>query len=310
MNDINRDLPEVTLGWVTLGQQLAGYIATMSGDEDHLIIETPAIPGEVTPYVQFCCIGDDGWRVEVSGNRVLAEQFQLSAAELEALMLLGWNLPEDDDKCPNLWVHGDDPATLARMACAALSGQFQVPFPEFLTVNGWGPAAQDIAAIGLIASREVPTDVVDLDDGPPIGPPTEWAQRSESREELIELVRESLGHLFEEVPPQDDDEDFVITHDGTPIYVRVSPGMPMVEILTRLAHDVRSRRQAALEVSVLNRTHPMVKFLLHDRSVLLVLSIPAMPFAHHHLAALLPDFISTRDEVIDDLVLRTQGRKA
>src|SRR3546814_7136255 len=67
------------------------------------------------------------------------------------------------------------------------------------------------------------------------------------------------------------------------IYVRVSPGMPMVEILTRLAHDVRSRRQAALEVSVLNRTHPMVKFLLHDRSVLLVLSIPAMPFAHHHL---------------------------
>src|SRR3546814_17262630 len=94
------------------------------------------------------------------------------------------------------------------------------------------------------------------------------------------------------------------------IYVRVSPGMPMVEILTRLAHDVRSRRQAALEVSVLNRTHPMVKFLLHDRSVLLVLSIPAMPFAHHHLAALLPDFISTRDEVIDDLVLSTQGRKA
>src|SRR3546814_8808949 len=104
------------------------------------------------------------------------------------------------------------------------------------------------------------------------------------------------------------DLDFVITHDGTPIYVRVSPGMPMVEILTRLAHDVRSRRQAALEVSVLNRTHPMVKFLLHDRSVLLVLSIPAMPFAHHHLAALLPDFISTRDEVIDALVDRKRTR--
>src|SRR3546814_2976504 len=126
MNDINRDLPEVTLGWVTLGQQLAGYIATMSGDEDHLIIETPAIPGAVTPYVQFCCIGDDGWRVEVTGNRVLAEQFQLSAAELEALMLLGWNLPEDDDTCTNLWVHGDDQATLARMACAARSAERSV----------------------------------------------------------------------------------------------------------------------------------------------------------------------------------------
>src|SRR3546814_15569136 len=123
MNDINRDLPEVTLGWVTLGQQLAGYIATMSGDEDHLIIETPAIPGEVTPYVQFCCIGDDGWRVEVSGNRVLAEQFQLSAAELEALMLLGWNLPEADDKSPNLGVRGDHPATLAAWASRSLSVQ-------------------------------------------------------------------------------------------------------------------------------------------------------------------------------------------
>lgn len=313
MNEIHHEERDVLTGWGDLAERLAGYLAEMTDDQDHLILETPEPPTEGTsPYVQVCR-SQAGLRLEASGNRVLAEQFRLTQ---EQLLLLaerqGWHLPDAEEGDPNLWLELDDedaPDLLASIACEVLSDFFHVPFPEFLTVQAWGPAAVHVVDLGLPKTGPVPVDVVDrpatADD---IEPPLEWAEAASDHDHLVEIVRTVLTRGLDAAPTQDDDGDFVFNHEGHSIFVRTGKEMPVVDIFTRLVHDVHSRKQASIEVNLLNRQHPMVKFVLLERSIIQVLAIPAAPLAHHHISGLVPYFITIRDAVIDDLVLRTQGR--
>jgi hypothetical protein len=72
---------------------------------------------------------------------------------------------------------------------------------------------------------------------------------------------------------------------------------------------VRSRRQAAVETNLLNRDQPMAKFTVIERSIFMVMSVPAAPLAPLQLTHLLPFFTYVHDAVIDDLAVRTGGRK-
>lgn len=295
--------------WEDFAGALAGYLATMTDEQDHLVVETPQGEDEsgAAPYAQFCVAGNGWIRAEVSGNGVLAPPFRLGD-DVVSLMVegIGWEPPEGE--CPNFayMTTRDDTEGIAIRVREVLEDFFGIPHPTLLSAHAWGPAATGVAMLGIPTSADVATDIVDSDAG---ASDESGVVVPRDRQHLLELVRRFLTDFLGQEPVQDDDGDFVIPHDGVPVYVKVRPDEPEVDVFTRLVHDVRPR-QAAVEVALLNRDRRVVKFLLHDREVYQLVSLPAMPFVPAHLRYVLPAFLGMIDDVRVDLAVRANGRPA
>jgi hypothetical protein len=297
--------------WEKFADSLAAYLATMEGEDEHLIVETPDGDSEegATPYAQFCVGGPRWIRAEISGNSVLAEPFRLTDDQVELMVEgMGWRAPEGDDT-PNFYLHEsvENAEGIAIRVREVLEELFGIPHPTLMSARAWGAASEHVAMLGIPATADVATDIVDSDTVPP----ADWGVTVPmGRDHLLELVHRFLTEFLGEEPAQDGDGDFVIPHDGAPVFVRARPDQPLVDVFTRVVHDVRGQRQAAVEIAVLNRDHLMSKFVLNDRAVYQVMSLPAMPFVPAHLRLVLPRYLELIDEVRGDLALRTSGRGA
>jgi hypothetical protein len=296
--------------WDEFADALAGYLATMGADDDHLVVETPdSGPDEgATPYAQFCVAGPGWLRAEVSSNAFLAEPFKLTDDQVELMTEdLGWRLPDDPGEGRNFVVEKavEDADSIAYLVREVFQDFFGIPHPTLMSARAWGPAAAGVSTLGIPASADVATDIVDTDEVPSAD---SGVTVPRDRDHLLELVRRFLTGYLGEEPVQDDDGDFVIPRDGAPVYVRVREEQPIVDVFTWVVHSVRSRRQAAVEVGLLNRDHLLAKFVLNDRAVYQVINVPAMPFVPAHLRLMLPGYLALVDEVRADLALRTSGR--
>ena len=74
--------------------------------------------------------------------------------------------------------------------------------------------------------------------------------------------------------------------------------------------DVRSRRQTAVELAVLNRDHVWAKWTLRERAIWQQVMVPAAPFAPQHLLGMVDGFFEVLAATRDDLALRTLGKVA
>lgn len=95
-----------------------------------------------------------------------------------------------------------------------------------------------------------------------------------------------------------------------PVLVRGSKNETRVEVVAPVVRGVTSRRQAALEIAVLNRTTAWVEYLLLGRDIVQLLTLLGQPFVPEHLGRQLPPYVRMLDEVPEDLALRTGGRVA
>jgi hypothetical protein len=298
--------------WDDFADSLAAYLGTMEADDDHLIVETPQGDEDdgASPYAQFCVAGTGWIRAEVSSNAYLADPFKLTDEQVEDLVDgLGWRLPDDPDEGQNFVLERsvDAAESMASVVREVLEDFFGIPHPTLMSAHAWGPAAAGVAVLGIPASSDVATDIVDTDVAPPFD---QGVIVPKDHGHLVELVRRFLTEFLGEEPVQDEDGDFVVPHSGVPVFVRVRADQPLVDVFTRVVHNVRGRRQAAVEVSVLNRDHLISRFVVHDRAIYQVMNLPAMPFVPAHLRMCLPGFLILLDEVRDDLALRTSGRAA
>lgn len=299
--DHSNDLVAST-GWDDFEGRLATYLATMVDNDDHLIIEVPDDDGEdgTAPYAQFCVAGEGAWRGEVSGNRVLAPRHRLSADQLAELAAEGiWAMPEAEDGCPNFAVEVGEEGLqdLAYLVCELLRDRFGIPHPTLMTAHGWGPAADDLDALGLTLRDELPAS-------PAVG----VVVRPGGVDDLREPVRQVLADFLGEDPEVDDDGDFLVSHDGVNACVVIRGDAPCVEVFRPVVRDVRSRRQAAVEANLLNRDQLWTRYVVIDRSVFQFMRVPAMPFLPEQLRVLLPEFFLAYDAVRSDLETRTGGR--
>jgi hypothetical protein len=130
------------------------------------------------------------------------------------------------------------------------------------------------------------------------------------REELVGFVGQLLREKFEQEPDVDDDGDFVLWHMGQPVWVKVREEQPAIEIFARVAHDVHSRRAAAVEIGLLNRDSLWSRWVLRDRTVWQVVHLPAMPFVPVHVDGMLDLFFAAMSETRDDLALRVRAKAA
>jgi hypothetical protein len=194
---------------------------------------------------------------------------------------------------------------IAAMAVAALRDAFEILHPDLLSMQVWGTAADGAVVLGLRSTADVPGDVVDGNEPAPLQMvtlplPTDHAQ-------LFALVRDTLREKLDEEPTVDDDEDFVLTHLGQPVYVRVRKEIPAVEVFARVVHDVYSRRQTATEIALLNRDSAWITWKLRERDVWQNAIVEGQPYVANQLLSTIDVFFQAMDQTRGDLALRTRG---
>ena len=295
--------------WGRLESGLTAYLAGMVDPEedDHLLLE---MPGEddtgCAPYAQVAGFDAGSMlRGEVAGNTYLAEKYQLTREQGAMLRALGWTCDRDGDgERLNWYVECAvaDAPMLAHLTVCALRDVYAIVHPHLLTYRAWGPAAARAEILDLCASDEVP------DEGrePSVG----VVQLPVDRDELLGFVEAFLREKYEGEPTVDDDGDFVLTHLGQPVWVRVRPDQPAVEIMARVAHDLYSRRAAAVEIGLLNRDSLWVKWTMRERMVWQTIVVPGLPFVPAHLDAMLDLFLTVMSETRDDLAFRIRAKVA
>lgn len=167
----------------------------------------------------------------------------------------------------------------------------EIPHPHLLTHRATGPCAAWSGVLGLAWTK---------------GADTSYAHAS-GRDALLDLVEETIGtHI---AVGRDEDDDFFIDHAGQRVWIRVL-GETAVEISTRVAHGAHSRRQAAVEVSILNRSSQWIWWQILGRDIFQTATIDASPFAPKHLSSTLAHFLHTMTSTRDDLALRVGGQVA
>jgi hypothetical protein len=296
----------VNRAWSSFAHRLADHLAAM--DEDDLLVvdvETAVPPSDgAAPYAQFCAWGEESLRAEISSNSYLAPEHRLDDAVAAQLVRLGWHPPSHgktetaDGGSANFYLDASrrDADRVAAMAVAALRDVFGVTHPAFLVVP-------DLELFDALPVEPIGSDAPDEPDEP------------------VALVAESLEHLRVAVDAaitpadgpalvHDDQGDIPIPFGSAVVFVRVHESAPVVELFSCVVEDVEDRERAAIEVAVLNREHPLVKFLLVEDVVVAMIVLPALPFAPRHLRALLPLMGEIIDRVDDGLVARVGGRRA
>jgi len=307
--------------WDELEAGLATFLGHMTdpGEGDHLLLELPDPDPEgdgCAPYAQFAAF-DDGTmvRAEISGNAYLRSHYALDEAGCAFLLDAGWEGNEEDEDGERNWYFhtpAADASDVAHHVVCVLRFHFGIAHPQLLTYNAWGPAADEASVLGVCATFDVPVDEPQAPKAlKKVRPRPKKGHRlvvTANRDELVEAVARALADSCEEEPEIDEDGDFVLEHMGQLVWVRVRHDMPTVEIMARVAHDVYSRRATAVEIGLLNRDHPWVRWTLRERTIWQQIAVPGLPFVPQHLVDLIDVFRSAMTSTRDDLVLRTRAK--
>lgn len=310
--------------WKDLEHGLRVYLGSMvdPGEQDHLILELPPdeqdAAGATAPYLQFAGFGDGTMlRAEVSGDAYLDPRRRLSSAGREYLRKHGWAGNDEAEK--NWYRHCpvEEAANLAVQVVVILRDHLRLARPTDLTHRVWGPAADEVYLLGLdqdeaeesldVAASDGRADLPRLVLAAPDRRDSVYdqvAHEPADRAELFELVRRLLVEKYDDAVSVDDDGDFVLSGLHDVVWVRVHEGVPAIEIMARVAHDVPSRHAAASEISLLNRDHLWIKWQLRGRAIWQVIVLPGMPFVPTHLDVMLSTFEETLVATEDDLAFR------
>ena len=294
--------------WTSFERRLAEYIATMTDETDHLVLDSPGgNKYESAPYAQFATFADGTMlHAEVAGNCYLAKEFTLDVEQCRQLEEIGWTFHTTEEA--GFWDTSNGPEMdnwslegsqreapmIARAVVRALRDVFGITHPHLLTHSGWGPARDHIADLGLLDAEEVPEEEPSLDQPIAVFPRT--------FDEFRTLVAETLLLHFGDFAKADGKAEFVLTHMDQEVRVHVHPDRAAVVIAARVAHEVKSRTLTAVRTSALNLENGLCKWNLRGDDIWLEAVVLAIPFAPTHLRATIDCFFDAMTEHRDDLV--------
>lgn len=303
----------LAIAWIQLGGRLTSALTGLTPYET-LVIELPSAFDETeltgaTPYLQFMAYGEDLVRGELSSNHVLDVRHQLSDAQGQALLELGWAAPTpdpahlDDGETPNFSIdaQASELAELAGTAVATIRDVFGIPHPSFLIAAG-GEGGMDGAAASLGLPRPAPEEPP-TDDAEPI------AIEPVDRDHLIELVDAALVSVVGGVPAHDDDGDIPIRSGSAIVFVRVAEDGPFIELFSPVLVDVEGSPLALERISQLNRWVRFVSFGWDSGTVHASMHLYCHPFVPEHLRHAVGVLTSVADRLDDELRLGLGGRR-
>ena len=117
----------------------------------------------------------------------------------------------------------------------------------------------------------------------------------------------ALVPMFGAQLERDEDGDFPVFVGLVPLWVRVLDGQPLVRIFSHAVCGVRNLDQAAIEIGILNRRTPLIKFYLSGDAIVAAADLPAAPFVGPQLRHLIENVLELLNDLARDLALRVDG---
>lgn len=274
--------------WSTYEHQLTNELERIG--EQSFSIDVPAeSEGDgASPYLQFAGSGDVV-RAEVSSNTFLDVACRLDEDAEDLLRVLGWQEPDEEN--PNWWY--DAPRDLVEVLLPMVIETFRYVFGVV------HPAMLESDRL-----RAVPTQAGPSESGDGALP----AGRPADRDELTAMVEATLGTRYQPEVIRDDDGDFPIHTGVAPLWVQARPDAPVVRLFSFLVVRVRDKRQAHLEVGILNRRSKLVRFHVDGDVIVAAYDLPAAPFSGEQLLHVLDEVCETVNSIAADTAVRVRGK--
>lgn len=291
--DLDRSTREA---WRRFTESLAEVISMMDDTSD-LTIGSVANSADTVPFVRFRSVTRDLMRVEAASNGTLAEDYQLTADQLDRLEDLGWQPPSVEEPNPtqNFWLEmgQERSAEMAEMAVTVLRDVYGIQHPIFLAPDQLAevlqPATQPLAG----ETEFDPDDVV--------------ATVAASPEHLDDMIETELIDMFGHQPLRDSEGDIAIRVGSTMLFVRTSTDHREIIVFACLVHDVDGRSRAMEVLSDLNSELRAVKFQLIRDRVFVSMSVFAHPFVPAHLHQAVRMMSDVADGIDDELAAKLRG---
>lgn len=293
--------------WETFAVRLAAYLTRMFDSEDNeLVLQSPRMGAKSGEPVRarFTTVeGGAHVRVEMSGDALFAQGARLGDQQICHLRERGWLGGDQVRPVFELRVTVFDALWVADQVSGAVRDAYCLIDPGLLSVSASGPATKGIPILGLSMAGEC--DSRSTDAATPV-------MFLRTREEFLDTLRTELQDSSSapcdgELPPLDQDGDLVLMHHGHPVWVRVMPDQPAIQLMTVVVPEVVSRRQAAVELNELNRHSAWSKWTLRGRVVWQTHLMPAQPFVPVAFHEALASFLGDLDGSADQLTFRLRG---
>ncbi|WP_460815434.1 T3SS (YopN, CesT) and YbjN peptide-binding chaperone 1 [Nocardioides korecus] len=242
--------------------------------------------GECEPHLRLA-LWDDEIALEVGTDVFLADDDDLDEVQRAGLLALGWSAPDGVDH-PTWWCDveiGELDAVLS-LVTSTLRGVFDVVDPAFLDV----------------APRPVPAAVAEEDhDDLVLGFPTTTG-------ELAALVTQVLEGAYGDGIARDADGDFPIWTGTVPVWITAMGPRRALRFFSHVVIEVGNPAQARIEVEILNRRTPLLKFHLAGDVLIASYELPASPFIGPTVMGTLDEIADILDDLAQDLADRVGGR--
>jgi hypothetical protein len=256
--------------WELFERRLAAYLSTMFDPRDQLKIYVPT------------AADTDPWQIDIQ-----------KVADSDVVRV--------DYQWDEVFSRRDDPAeTTHRLRCVVERERFRVPHPQLLTVSAEGPAAAGVGILGLGVRGSAP----DL-DGSAVP-----ALFTSTKEQVLGALLAHVRSEYDEEAELDEDDDLPLMVNGVRLWVGVTEAKPAIMFFTRVVDDVRSRRQAGVDVNGLNRSNLWSRWVVRDHAVWQHLTIPSLIFQPELFDEMLALFVADYRANHLDLADRLGGQPA
>ncbi|WP_446664151.1 T3SS (YopN, CesT) and YbjN peptide-binding chaperone 1 [Flexivirga sp. B27] len=256
--------------WDLFERRLAAYVSTMIDPWDQLQLYVPRVNDPEPWVIDIAPHGDGVIKIDYTWDEV--------------------------------YTTPDDPAgALHQLRTVLEGGRFRAPDPQLLTVTAKGAAAAGLGILGLAVRGTVPA----TDDGDDV-----TALFTKTREQALGALLAHLRSAYDEDLELDEDDDIPLLINGVRLWAGVTPGKPAIILFTRVVDNAHSRRQACVDVNVLNRKELWSRWVVRDHSVWQQLTMPATIFQPEVFDDLLRLFVSDYRSTQVDLADRLGGQPA
>lgn len=280
--DTRRRLQSLPAHWQAFGERLQAELSRMV--EDQFLVITIK---ETNRFVQFAAQGAKGMRAEATSNHFLSGRERLDAKEMRALVKLGWHSPtgspeeatpeRDPGGSSNFFLDIANPIDfeyLAALAIRSLSEVYGAPHDGFLQYSAFEYGGASFALPALQIKPESTDPALKM---------------GELADKLLSVLRDATG--LDDLS-YDSDGDVNFQTRGLPVGICLVGQPPMVRFFSPLMDEVKSSKKLLEAINHLNIKAGPIRYMLHKRTVIAVLDIPAWPFQVDHVVTSLDRFTS------------------
>jgi hypothetical protein len=293
----------ISVAWEPFALTLAKVLGGLQEDQ-FLIISAK----HSNHYVQFMAQGSYGMRVETTSNAYLGKEEKLEHEQLQALKMLGWNVPtgkpqdatpeKQPDGSPNYFREFPAPIdenAIAKLALDTLVHVLRIPHPGMLEYDASeldGERSFPLA-FGDLGLKRVCRDENIYDPG----------QLPNLVMLLLETIRQITGISDLDF---DGGGDVAVRYGSMVVYARVVGEPPLITLFSPLVIEVAEAPAVYERLNEINGRNSLMRLFWREGTIYALVEIPAWPYESSHVVTTFKAFTRIANE-LDDLLSADLG---